>query len=74
MNYSRAQCHWQSVVHFLSGRCSMTAGLTFVLGAQLRGSSVSRAVLAVLRREGWRGLYAGVRAQLLGTGCGCWSQ
>lgn len=37
-------------------------------GQQLRGTSVTRAVAAVLRREGWRGLYAGVRAQLLGTG------
>ena len=36
---------------------------------QLHGSSVARAVSAVLRREGWRGLYSGVRAQLLGTGC-----
>ena len=37
--------------------------------AQLHGTSVARAVSAVLRREGWRGLYSGVRAQLLGTGC-----
>jgi len=36
-------------------------------GQQLHGTSVARAVSAVLR-EGWRGLYAGIRAQLLGTG------
>lgn len=37
-------------------------------GQQLHGTSVLRAATAVLRREGWRGLYSGVRAQLLGTG------
>lgn len=40
-----------------------------VMRLQLHGTSVARAVSAVLRREGWRGLYAGIRAQLLGTGC-----
>lgn len=37
-------------------------------GQQLHGTSVVRAASAVIRREGWRGLYSGVRAQLLGTG------
>lgn len=36
---------------------------------QLRGSSMERAVRAVLRREGWRGLYGGVGAVALGAGC-----
>ena len=37
--------------------------------AQLRGSSMRRAIKAVLRREGWRGLYSGVGAVALGAGC-----
>ena len=40
----------------------------YLLVLQLHGTSITRAVAAVLRREGWRGLYSGVRAQLLGTG------
>jgi len=35
---------------------------------QLRGSSMKRAIKAVLRREGWRGLYSGVGAVALGAG------
>ena len=35
---------------------------------QLRGVSMKRAVQAVLKREGWRGLYGGVGAVAMGAG------
>jgi hypothetical protein len=42
--------------------------MSYSARAQLRGLTMARAVKAVLRREGLRGLYGGVGAVALGAG------
>ena len=68
-------------MHPLLRRCCMNSVTTYkaangpiqlptcACARQLRGSSMRRAIKAVLRREGWRGLYSGVGAVALGAGC-----